>query len=169
MPVLVREADLSVDLGAIERLWLSHLTAVHAEFSKRHGTVTDPRAVADHDIASIDEYRPPAGLLLLAFDGRLAVGTGSLVCLSPGTGEIRRMYVSPDYRRRGIGRAILDALIDAAQRSAYQRILLDSPEFAFAAHALYRSAGFRDTGPFPECDVPDELKPHTVFMERVLR
>jgi GNAT superfamily N-acetyltransferase len=167
--VLIREADLTADLADVARLWLAHLTAVHAEFHARYGAPSNPQAVADRDLATIDAYRPPAGTLVLAFDGPLAVGTGGLVRLGPGTAEIRRMYVSPGHRGRGIGRAILDVLIDVAERSGYQRILLDSPEFAVAAHALYRSRGFRDVERFPESDIPDAFLPHTVFMERALR
>jgi GNAT superfamily N-acetyltransferase len=167
--VLIREADLSTDQADVVRLWLAHLTAVHAEFRARFGTRTDTLAVVDQDLASIDDYRPPAGTLLVAFDGQLAVGTGGLVRLGPGTAEIRRMYVSPDHRGQGLGRAILDVLIDVAERSGYERILLDSPEFAVAAHALYRSRGFRDVERFPESDIPEAFLPHTVFMEKALR
>jgi hypothetical protein len=36
------------------------------------------------------------------------------------------------------------------------------------AHSLYRASGFKDIGPYPESEIPDEYKPHWIFMERNL-
>ena len=44
----------------------------------------------------------------------------------------------------------------------------DGPDFMTAAHGLYRSSGFEEIGPYPESEIPDEYKPHWVFMERTL-
>ena len=63
---------------------------------------------------------------------------------------------------------MLDWLIAAAETAGYGSLRLDSPEFMTAAHALYRSRGFVDIGPYPESEIPDRYKSHWVFMERVL-
>jgi GNAT superfamily N-acetyltransferase len=86
--------------------------------------------------------------------------------IGPATAEIKRMYVEPSHRGAGLGRALLDALLTAAQAAGYQRIKLDSPDFMTAAHALYRSAGFVEIEPYPESEIPDQHRPHWVFMER---
>jgi len=112
-----------------------------------------------------NSFQPPDGRLLLAFDGDEAFGIGCLRRIGPGTAEIKRMYVDPSHRCRGSGRAILDQLVVAARLAGYARIRLDSSEFMAAAHRLYRSTGFDDIGPYPESEIPDEYKPHWVFME----
>jgi hypothetical protein len=63
---------------------------------------------------------------------------------------------------------MLDQLIEAAWIAGYEHIRLDSPDFMTAAHGLYRSSGFVDIEPYPESEIPDEHKPHWVFMERTL-
>jgi hypothetical protein len=63
---------------------------------------------------------------------------------------------------------MLDQLIQAARTAGYERIRLDSPDFMTAAHGLYRSTGFAEIEPYPESEIPDEHKPHWVFMERTL-
>ena len=75
------------------------------------------------------------------------------------------MYVEPSYRGAGVGRALLDRLIELATEAGYERILLDSPDFMTAAHGLYRSSGFEDTEPYSESEIPDEYKPFWVFMQ----
>jgi len=79
------------------------------------------------------------------------------------------MFVEPAHRRAGAGKAILEQLTAAADRAGYTCIRLDSPDFMMAAHALYRSRGFIDIGPYTESEIPDQYKSHWVFMERTTR
>jgi GNAT superfamily N-acetyltransferase len=85
--------------------------------------------------------------------------------IGPDTGEIKRMYVEPAVRDRGIGGALLDELITAAREAGYRRVRLDSPDFMEAAHRLYRSRGFAEIGAYPESEIPEGYKRHWVFME----
>ena len=111
---------------------------------------------------------PPDGRLLLAFDEDAAVGIACMRRIGPLTAEIKRMYVQPSHRRAGIGRVMLDRLIAEARTVGYERIRLDSPDFMTAAHSLYRSSGFVRISPYAESEIPDEFKPHAVFMEKPL-
>jgi len=164
----IREADLPADLEAVEQLWLDYLTWGNDELESRYGFRLPEREAAEHDVATIGKFQPPDGCLLLAFEAGVAVGTACMQRIGPEIAEIKRMYVDPTHRRAGLGRAMLDRLISAARIRGYQRIRLDSPEFMTAAHGLYRSRGFRDIGPYPESEIPDEYKTHWVFMEREL-
>ncbi|HEY3213976.1 MAG TPA: GNAT family N-acetyltransferase [Actinomycetota bacterium] len=119
-------------------------------------------------MATIAKFQPPVGRLLLAFDDDAAVGTACMRRIAPDTCEIKRMWVNPSHRRGGVGRAMLDRLVGAARAAGYQRVRLDSPDFMTAAHALYRSRGFMDIGPYPQSEIPDEYKPHWIFMEKTL-
>ena len=58
-------------------------------------------------------------------------------------GAIKRMYVRPEFRGKGIGRVLVEALLAEAQQIGYLTVRLDSVLFMKAAHSLYRSAGFR--------------------------
>lgn len=91
-------------------------------------------------------YKPPAGCLLLAeVDGQSA----GCVALRPfpqtDTGEMKRLYVCPEFRYRGVGRALVAALIDMARNKAYKRIRMDThPPTMSSAISLYRQLGFHE-------------------------
>jgi GNAT superfamily N-acetyltransferase len=163
-----READLARDLEAIRALWLDYLTWGNDEMESRHGFRLPVQEAVDRDIAGIAKFKPPGGRILLAFEQDVAVGIACMQQIRPGIAEVKRMYVRPSSRRGGLGRALLGRIIDAAAAAGYRSIRLDSPDFMTAAHALYRSSGFADIGPYPESEIPDEYKRHWVFMEKVL-
>ena len=83
-------------------------------------------------------------------------------------GEIKRMYIRPKFRGKGIGRALLECLFDEAREMGYPKILLDSSRFMKEAHSLYRSAGFQEIDPYPESEIPSEFQAHWIFMEKKL-
>lgn len=87
---------------------------------------------------------PPAGCFLLArLDGR-AVGCGALRRLSPGVGEIKRMWIAPRARGLGLSRRLLSALEDQARGLGFERVRLDTNRALGEAQALYRSTGYRE-------------------------
>jgi GNAT superfamily N-acetyltransferase len=160
-----RDAEPPDDLAVVERLWLEYLSWGNDELEARHSFRLPVRTAVHADLASIAKFEPPDGRLILAFDGDHAFGIGCLRRIGTDTAEIKRMYVEAAYRRRGIGRAILDRLIAEAAARAYTTIRLDSPDFMTAAHALYRSRGFVEIEPYPESEIPDRYKAFWVFME----
>ena len=118
----------------------------------------------DREVAALPgEYAPPRGTLLLALaDGR-AAGCVALRALDSQTCELKRLYVRPVARGRGIGRLLCDAVIAAAQAHGYTRMKLDTVPQMAAAIALYRALGFVDTEPYRYNPLPG-----AVFMELVL-
>ena len=122
----------------------------------------------ERDLASIGKFLPPDGRLVLAVEEGVAIGTAALQSIGTSTAEVKRMWVAPACRRGGIGGAMLDGLISAAEAGEYESLRLDSPEFMTAAHAMYRSHGVVDIPAYPESEIPDRYKSHWVFMERVL-
>jgi GNAT superfamily N-acetyltransferase len=108
------------------------------------------------------EFEPPAGALLVAYDGEQPVACGGVRVLAPGLAEIKRMYVAPSARGRGMGRTLLQALEAAAVDLGCDRARLDTAASFTEAVALYRSAGY--------ADIPDyNGNPHaSVWMERRL-
>ena len=83
--------------------------------------------------------------VLVAREGVRIIGTGVLKPRDTDAGEIVRMSVARDCRRRGLGRRILDALITAGRERGYARIILETTQTWAGAIAFYQSAGFEIT------------------------
>ena len=122
----------------------------------------------EHDMVSLEKFIPPKGRLLLELVDGLTVGVACLKELEGNTGEVKRMYVKPEMRGRGIGTALLTRLIDDATLVGYNCLRLDSARFMTDAHRLYRSMGFADIEPYEGSEIPKEFQPHWVFMEKYL-
>jgi len=91
-------------------------------------------------------YVPPHGSLLVAKGGLGVVG---LKRLSVGIAEIKRLYVVPEARGRGIGRMLLARIIDDARLKGYERVRLDSHRPSMStAIAVYQSLGFVEIPPY---------------------
>jgi putative acetyltransferase len=104
----------------------------------------------DKELAELPgEYLPPAGRLLLAeFEGQLAACV-ALHELSPGICEMKRLYLRPQFRAKGVGRALAERIIDEARQIGYQRMRLDTVEPVMKdAVAMYRKLGFREIAPY---------------------
>ncbi len=164
----IRDADLSHDLQAVRNLWTEYLTWGNDELEARHGFRLPVIEAIEHDLANIAKFQPPGGRIYLAFVDNVAVGIACMQGIGATTAEVKRMFVRPSNRRDGLGRAMLERVLDAAQAAGYKSIRLDSPDFMTAAHALYRSTGFVDIQPYPESEIPDEYKQYWVFMEKIL-
>jgi GNAT superfamily N-acetyltransferase len=82
------------------------------------------------------------GTFLVARDNGRPVGCGAIRMNDGTTAEVKRMYVEPDQRGRGVGRAVLAGLEAAARRFGAQRLVLETGIHSPEALALYRGAGF---------------------------
>lgn len=82
------------------------------------------------------------GTFLVARDGKRAVGCGAIRLIDPTTAEAKRMYVVPDERGKGVGRAVLTGLEAAAKQLGVRRLVLETGIHQHAALTLYRRAGF---------------------------
>ena len=94
-------------------------------------------------------YAPPHGAILLARDALgAAVGVIALKPLSPSVGEIKRLYVKPEARGFGAGRALAVAVIGEARRIGFCELKLDTLPKLEGAIALYRGLGFEPIPPY---------------------
>ena len=82
------------------------------------------------------------GAFLVAREGDRAVGCGAIRLLDPKTAEVKRMFVEPDQRGRGVGKAVLTSLEAAAKNMGVHRLVLETGVHQHAAIALYGRAGF---------------------------
>lgn len=108
----------------------------------------------------------PRGRLLIARVGSQVVGIGALRPIDPAVAEIKRMYVRPQARGQGTGRAILERLLADARTIGYQIARLETAPFMTQAHALYRSVGFQNRPIFDHTEASlSGLEPFMLCME----
>ena len=103
------------------------------------------------------DYAPPAGRLLVADVSSELVGCVAIRPQAPGVCELKRLYVKPSHRGRGLGRRLLEALLAEAVVAGYREAVFDTLESMTAALTLYRSLGFAETEPYNEHPVQGTL------------
>ena len=100
-------------------------------------------------------YAPPAGRLLIARVAGEVAGCVGLRPLEPAVCEMKRLWVEPGFAGRGIGRALAEAIVEAARTIGYGRMRLDTiPARMPAAQHLYASLGFREIPAYYDNPLP---------------
>ena len=104
-----------------------------------------------HDIATRD-FDPPHGVYLVArTNDHLAGGVGIRPIIDPelGIGEVKRLWVRPDLRRRGVAIRLMDAVLDEAVVRGYRQLYLETGPRQPAARQLYERLGWERVDEFP--------------------
>jgi len=94
------------------------------------------------------KYARPKGRLYIACDGEYALGCIALRPWSETVCEMKRLYVRPNYRHKGIGEALAVKVIDEARQIGYQKMYLDTLASLTSAVALYARLGFSEIKPY---------------------
>jgi putative acetyltransferase len=104
----------------------------------------------DKELAELPgDYAPPEGRLLLAEYENQLTACVALHKLEPGICEMKRLYLRPTFRGKGIGRALAERIIAEARQIGYQRMRLDTVEPVMKdAVAMYRKLGFKEIAPY---------------------
>ena len=108
-------------------------------------------------------YAPPRGRLLIARDDQRAVGCVALRALGDDLCEMKRLYLRPGLRGRGVGRMLAERIMDEARAIGYRTMRLDTLPMMQDAIAMYERLGFQRIAPYYSNPVPGAL-----FMERAL-
>jgi GNAT superfamily N-acetyltransferase len=122
---------------------------VQQEYVERYG---------GRDAAVVDaaEFLPPAGLFLVVRVDGVPAGCGAWRVHGPGTVEVKRVYVAPPFRRRGLAQVIMAALEQTAARAGHRAVVLNSGPRQPEALALYAGLGYRPVPGFGVyADAPD--------------
>jgi GNAT superfamily N-acetyltransferase len=149
----------------IREIFWEYLQWGNLHVSQEYNVSLDIASMLESDMAASSIYLPPRGCMLLALIEDQVAGIACLKPLEPVIGEIKRMYVRPEHRNKGLGHALIQRLIQEAGLIGYRRLRLDSAGFMQAAHRLYRSVGFREVEPYPGSEVPQEFQKYWIFME----
>ncbi len=110
------------------------------------------------------EYSPPSGCLIVALEKDEPIGCVALRRIDLETCEMKRLYVRPSCRAKGVGRKLAARIIDEAREIGYTRMRLDTVPAMKEAISLYRSIGFKDMGQYRPNPIPGAL-----FMELSLK
>jgi GNAT superfamily N-acetyltransferase len=121
------------------------IEAMVAEGGRVYGARLD---VPGAPTATTEQLSPPGGTFLVIYEDARPVAGGGVKRLDDGVGEIKRMYVVPEARSRGLARMLLGALEDAARALGYARVRLDTGPRQPHARALYDSTGYRAIEPY---------------------
>lgn len=121
----------------------------------------DPAKIEPELAALAERYAPPDGALILARRGDEPVGAVALRRVDGERAEMKRMYVPPHARGQGVGRALVEAIMQEARALGYRSVVLDTYSRTPEAIALYLATGFQEIDPWCYNAEPD-----TRFFER---
>jgi len=122
----------------------------------------------ESNIESLASYRPQEGILYLLQEGKEIVGMGAIHKLKKDVGEIKRMYIRPEFRGKGFGKALLRQLLAKGKEFGFSAVYLDTALFMKAAQHIYRSAGFIERDQYPETEIPQPVRHLWLYMEKKL-
>jgi putative acetyltransferase len=134
--VEIREARGAADLGAVRALFLEYQQALGVDLCFQ-GFAEEVASLPGKYVC-----------LLLATQGGQVLGCVGLRPSGESDGEMKRLYVRPAGRGRGVGRALVARVLERARAAGYRRIVLDTLPSMKEARALYRSLGFSEIAPY---------------------
>lgn len=117
------------------------LNAYFAELERRFPEGFDASASVSADV---HEVTPPRGAFVVVRVGGRPRGCGAVKVLNDGFGEVKRMWIHPELRGRGMGRRLLEALEARAKSLGVKRVRLDTSAHLPEAIRLYVGAGYRE-------------------------
>jgi GNAT superfamily N-acetyltransferase len=143
--ITISRADLTAEVS------LGLILALNSELSALY-----PEPGANHFQLDAEDVTEGRGSFLVVYQGAAPVGCGALRLLDAETAELKRMYVSPLVRGKGIGRRLVAALEAEARALGVRRLVLETGVRQAAALALYRATGFQPIPLFGEyCGSPE--------------
>ena len=133
--------EANAELETVRQLFLDYQQELNADlcFQSFEAELKDP----------LKKYGPTTGSLLLAYYQDQPAGCIALQPL-PETGvcEMKRLYVVPSFRKFGIGRKLVQAILDDAKALGYHTMKLDTLDRLQPAIQLYKDFGFTDASAY---------------------
>jgi GNAT superfamily N-acetyltransferase len=140
-PFQIRPARSAADLQAVAALFTAYATSLPIELSYQD---------FEAELAGLPgKYAPPRGEVFLARDlDGVPIGCAAMRPLDDGVGEMKRLFLRPEARGLGLGRALTQAVIEQARTVGYGELKLDTLASMDAALALYEQMGFERTAAY---------------------
>ena len=169
--MLVKTLDSLADVRALAPIVEEYLRFICTDIDRAFGLSFDYRDLLAETLAGLHKVVPPHGHTFVAESGDGAVlGMVFLRRSGPDAMEVKRLFVLPEARGTGAGRALVASALDAARQSGVSTVRLDTTRNLAAAITLYEAFGFETCPPYEESDLYSvaALAPHAVFMEKRL-
>ncbi len=130
--ITIARADLTAEVSR------ALINALNAELTGAY-----PEPGATHFGLTPEDVAVGRGAFLIIYENGTAVGCSAVRLRDPETAELKRMYVVPAVRGKGLGRRLVAALEDEARALGVRRVVLETGIRQGAALALYRATGFQ--------------------------
>jgi GNAT superfamily N-acetyltransferase len=150
-----------------EEMYIEYVAWIFEQFKTVHGLdlPAEGQAVVHAEFrAEYPKMFGGRGRMVLVTVDRVPAAVGALKPLSQDDSELKRMYVRPAFRGLGLGRRVIEYVIEEARALGYRTIQLNSIDFMADAHRLYRSAGFVDCSPYPGETARHGVDDHAIYM-----
>ena len=160
----VTEVD---DKPAFEELLTEYYSIVFHKLALVGGYAKmEPNEMASSVMAKTQAFLPPTGRLVLAYSAQnRLVGCGTLQQARSDAGELKRLYVRPEAAGNRLGRALVDARMEAAREMGWRTLLLNTVKGNQDMLRIYENLGFRFIDRYPECSDPIELTDYFDYMQ----
>ncbi len=145
----IRIAGSAEDLGLVRKLFREYQNSLGIDLCFQN---------FESEMAGLPgKYAQPEGRLYLAFEDEQVAGCAGLRKIEEGVCELKRLYVRPLYRGRGIGRRLTFQAVEDAREIGYGRMRLDTLPSMGGARELYRNLGFKPIAPYTNNPVEGAL------------
>lgn len=157
------------DPAVLRQLLVEYSEGILERFLAVGGPALDPADLVDPFVETLDSYRMPDGCIVLAHDaaGGL-VGCGTIRKIRPDAAEMKRMFVRPEARRKGLGKAIFDMRVAEARRLGVKTLYADTVRGNTEMLRLYEAEGFTVIPRYDGNANPPEYAPFLVYLEKRL-
>lgn len=139
----------SDDLAAVRELW--------REYWKSIDLPDEFQGFAEELQGLPGKYAEDGGALLFAWIEGVPAGTIALRRLNDRAGEVKRLYLRPQFRGRGLGRHLVEQVIERARVIGYETLYADTLPIMTDALRLYAKMGFETTGPYAADPTPGAI------------
>jgi putative acetyltransferase len=154
-PMDIRAAQSPGDVAVVRELW--------KEYWESFGLPLDFQGFGNELQGLPGVYGAAGGMLLLATFHDEPAGTVALRRLDQAAGEVKRLYLRPKYRGQGLGRRLLEAVLEGAAAIGYERLYADTLPSMVDALSLYQRAGFELIEAYSSVPTPG-----AIYMKREL-
>ena len=162
-------AETPDDIEAVKQLCRDFVTWLHATHPEQRDKILiyfEP-VKWERTLAELPEIhaRPDGAMLLARLDG-VPVGCIMYHKVDHGIAEVKRLFVTPETRGKGIASRLVEELIESARSDGYEELRLDTTTFLREAEQLYRKHDFVDSN--HSIDLAEEALDVVVFMRRTI-
>jgi len=133
-------ATTAKDYAAAQEMFRAYAKAININLDFQH---------FEEELTDLPKmYSLPQGGIILAKDQESVVGCVAIRRINEREGELKRMYVAPEYQNKGFGKTLLQKALMLARECNYEKVKLDTLNYMSAAIHLYQQAGFYEIPPY---------------------